>query len=167
MAAWSCDPIVKLFILRHADAEVTAESDELRALTPKGQEQARRMAELCKHCGQTPEVILHSPLLRARETAEIFSQGIELPRLIEVPWLACGMPPAAALAQLRSYEEFSSVLLVGHEPDLSHLIAHCLGLPNPAALHVRKASLACLSLADLEPGSASLEFLIPVKLLKP
>ncbi len=169
MAGWSCSGFffaVRLLVLRHADADTSAESDELRPLSEKGATQALRVAGMCKTCGQLPDVILHSPPQRARETAEIFEKEAGLPRLIEVGWLACGMSPATALRELAAYAEFPSIMLVGHEPDLSRLVAFLLGLGNPEALHLRKASLTCLTVSDLWEGGGRLEYLLPAKLLK-
>jgi broad specificity phosphatase PhoE len=56
-------------------------------------------------------------------------------------------------------------MIVGHEPDLSALIAHFTGLPSPALLHIRKASLTALHLDVLRPGAGRLEFSIPCKLM--
>jgi len=158
---------VKLYVLRHADADSSAPSDELRALSPKGLDQTVRVAEFCKDRAQVPDVILHSPVRRARETAELFGQSVESHHLIEVTWLDCGMSPEVGLKELATYYEFPSVLLVGHEPDLSQLIATCLGLGDPRALHLRKASLACLELDTLTAGGGRLEWLLTAKLIKP
>lgn len=157
---------MRLFLLRHADAATPAETDELRPLSPKGAAQTLRVSEFCKTRGQLPDVILHSPVLRAVETAQIFGKCTSLPRLIEVGWLACGMSPATALRELRAYTEFPSIMLVGHEPDFSRLAACLLGLENPGALHLRKSSLTCLTLSDLSEGGGRLEYLVPAKLLK-
>ena len=158
---------MKVFLLRHADAEIEAATDAERALSAKGVAQSERLSAFCKKRAQVPEVILHSPLKRARQTAEIFGKGVSLPRLIEVPWLDCGMTPAVALEKLASYAEFSSVMLVGHEPDFSNFAAACLGLADASALHLRKASLTCLELADFAEGAGRLEFLLPARLTKP
>lgn len=158
---------MKLFVLRHADAQTTGTSDDQRAISGKGVDQVQRVSSFCKQQGEVPDVILHSPLRRARETAELFSKGVGRPRLIEVPWLSGGMTPGLAFENLASYLEFPSVMIVGHEPDFSHFIAACLGLDDPGALHIRKASLTCLELATLESGAGRLEYLLPAKLLKP
>ncbi len=156
---------MKLLVLRHADAQTEADTDKARPLSPKGEEQSRRVASLCKKTGHLPDVILHSPLLRSRQTAEIFGRLTALPRLIEVGWLSCGMNPERALEELGAYAEFTSVMIVGHEPDLSRLLAALLGMPDSAALHIRKSSLTCVSLSALSAGCGVLEYLVPAKLL--
>lgn len=153
-----------IYFLRHADAEDFAESDYARKLTPKGIDQAERVAKFCKRHGIKPSVILTSPLVRARQTAEIIGKKTSVEPLVS-DWLACGMKPETLLAQLDPLTDKSSIMLVGHEPDLSASISHLLGLPEPGNFPVRKASLTAVNAPWLDKGSGSLEFSIPPKLL--
>ena len=66
---------------------------------------------------------------------------------------------------LVSYAKFGSVMLVGHEPDFSSLIATLIGLESSAAINVSKASLTAIDLTRLAPGFGVLRFFLPVKLL--
>jgi phosphohistidine phosphatase len=153
-----------IYFLRHAEAEDFAESDFERKLTPKGHKQAGCVGKFCKQNGIKPEVFLSSPLIRARETAEIVGKKIGVDPVI-ADWLACGMTPETLIAQLESLTTKSSVLLVGHEPDLSAAVSHLLGLPEPGNFPIRKASLTAIDAPWLEQGSGALEFSIPPKLL--
>jgi phosphohistidine phosphatase len=153
-----------IYFLRHADAEDFVDSDFTRKLTPKGHDQAERVGKFCKQNGIKPEVFLTSPLVRARETAEIVGKKIGVDPVI-ADWLACGMTPETLIAQLEPLTTKSSVLLVGHEPDLSAAVSHLLGLPEPGNFPIRKASLTAIDAPWLEQGSGALEFSIPPKLL--
>jgi phosphohistidine phosphatase len=150
-----------LYLLRHADAGSYAASDELRALSEKGVRQARDVARFCGTHEVAPEVVLTSPLLRARQTAEIAAKetGSEL---IVVPWLTSGMAPDEALNELRSFSKMKSVMLVGHEPDFSQLAARLLGM-SAERLRLRKASLTCIEVDNLKSGAGVLQFTLPVK----
>ena len=152
---------MQLLLLRHANADSPAPSDDLRPLTTKGRAQARRTALFCCAHGLLPEIFLSSPILRARQTAEEFAHTAKITQAEIASFLACGMDPETALNELRAYQSFPSVLLVGHEPDLSSLAAHLLGLPLAQNLHVRKATLLVLEVEHLRLGGASLELLIP------
>lgn len=153
-----------LYLLRHAEAESFASSDAERCLTPKGRGQAGRVGKFCREHSIRPDVILSSPVARALETARIVSEEVEC-ELLEVPWAACGMDPESAMNELRAYEKLSSVMLVGHQPDLGCLCAALLGADD-AALHVRKALLLAVEVRRKPAsGSAALEFFIPVKLM--
>ncbi|MFZ9920458.1 MAG: phosphohistidine phosphatase SixA [Terrimicrobiaceae bacterium] len=153
-----------IYFLRHADAEDLAESDFDRKLTPKGLDQAARVGKFCKKNGIKPEFFLTSPLVRARQTAEIVGKKIGVTPVI-ADWLACGMTPATLIQNLEPLSTKSSALLVGHEPDLSTAVSYLLGLTEPVNFPIRKASLTAIDAPWLDQGSGALEFSIPPKLL--
>lgn len=155
---------MQLLLLRHADANTVASSDNLRPLSSKGREQAKRVARFCKTSGLIPDLILTSPLLRTEETARIVARELDCETLTS-RFLTSGMTPFVAYEELRAYTRFESLMLVGHEPDFSTFAGSIIGAEHAGALHFRKATLAGLDVEALSPGGARLEFLIPVKLL--
>lgn len=155
-----------LCFLRHAEAEDSGGADSERRLSLKGVDQAGRVGRFLEKSRLVPEVILTSPILRARQTADIIAAILKVP-LRELPWLACGMDAEDCLAQLASYAEHEHVLLIGHEPDLSEAIAHLIGLSDPSAIKIRKASLTGVEVADLHAGCGLLHFCVPVRLMQP
>ena len=154
-----------LYLIRHAEAEPHRPEDFSRCLTEKGFKQARRIGCFMKEHCHRPEVILTSPVVRARETAEIVAKLLGKQPLTEAPWAACGMNPDVALAELSGYAKLDSVMIVGHEPDLSFLIASLIGLERSASIQVAKASLIGVNLPRLQFGSGILQYLLPVKFL--
>ena len=153
---------MQLLLLRHADAETDAPTDEARPLSDKGRSQARRVGEFCNEHGLCPEIILASPLLRAMETARIVAREVGC-EMVKEPFLASGASAASILDGLKGYR-FDGMMIVGHEPDFSHLAAALLDVTDPAALHIRKATLIGLDVDTFRPGGARLDFLIPVRL---
>ena len=155
-----------LCLLRHAEAEASAASDRPRRLTPQGEEQAARAARfVCRH-GIAPDLILTSPVTRARQTAQAMAARLPEPRLVEVPWASCGMDPHRAIEELGGFANFATVMLVGHQPDLGALASALLGLPRPQALRMRKGLLAGIRTgAEIRPGAGELQFFIPAKLM--
>lgn len=153
-----------LFLLRHADADTVADTDDARRLSPKGIEQAQKVARFCEENRLIPSIVLASPVRRAHETALIVSEHLKS-ELFVAPWLACGMHPQVALDELATHRAQTSVMIVGHEPDFSQLAAHLLGLPSNGLIHIRKASLTQLQLTAFRPGTARLEFSIPCRLM--
>lgn len=154
---------MELILLRHGKAENThRDGDFSRALVERGREQSRRAAKLLMAAGVLPEIVLSSPLTRARQTAEEFCQTAELPGALVQGWLACGMSPELALAELAAFREFKRVAIVGHEPDFSQLIEWILGTQG-GMIEVKKGTLACL---EISPPSRRgvLMYLIPPKL---
>ena len=154
-----------LYLLRHADAEPHCADDATRRLTDKGYKQAKRIGCFVKEQGIRPDIILTSPAVRARETAEITCKILGASNIIEVLWASCGMDQMRALEELAAYSRFKAVLLVAHEPDLSCLIAGLIGLGKSVSVTFPKASLAAIELPRLVMGAGILQFLLPVKFL--
>ena len=156
---------MQLYLLRHAEAEDAATHDEQRALTNKGERQARNVGKFCRSHSIIPEIILSSPLLRTEQTARIFAREVDVPDLVKLEdFLRPGMTAKNAFSCLEKYSEKASILLVGHEPDLSKLAGFLIGT-NSGNIHFRKATLMSVNLAKMESGAGTVEFLIPVKCL--
>jgi phosphohistidine phosphatase len=153
---------MELLILRHADAVFDAPSDFDRQLSEKGVRQAHEVAAFLKARQCIPDLVLSSPAVRARSTAEVITSELKV-ELIECPWALPGMYSEDAIQQLSAFSHFNRVLLVGHQPDLAELTARLLGMPNPDRLHVRKASLIHLKMQGT--AGATLEAFIPCRLM--
>ena len=164
---------MQLFLLRHAEAQPAADSDETRALTAKGSKQAKSIGRFCLEHGVVPGVILSSPLKRAEETARLVAGELSLPKLVQISeFLRAGMTAERALSSLsenfidlmkrEKHSQTASIMLVGHEPDFSNLAGVLIG-GRATSVHFRKATLMGLTLQELKPGAATIEFLIPVK----
>jgi phosphohistidine phosphatase len=116
---------MRLVLIRHAEA-APGDPDELRALTPGGREQARRLGEQLRAEGIVPDAILSSPLLRARQTAE--GLGFGAPEASDA--LAPGATPEAVRAAVAGRGE--TVIVVGHQPDCGRIVASLEGGAEPA-----------------------------------
>jgi len=152
-----------LILLRHGKAEnFNPAGDFQRALVEKGREQARRAARTLKTAGLLPDIVLTSPLIRARQTSDEFCQTADMPGAVIQGWLASGMAPETAMAELAAFRDFKRVAIVGHEPDFSVLVEWILGVTG-GGVEVKKGAIACLRIT---PPSrfGNLAYLIPPKL---
>ncbi len=156
-----------LTFIRHAEASLSAAVNFKRELTERGKQQAHQLAAFFSRLKNQPQLVLTSPVVRARQTAEAISQRLESARLLEQSWLASGMAPEIYISELRAFSQFENVLLVGHEPDLSSTIAFLLGNQNPENLKMRKASICALKIQSLGPGCGILQYFLPPDLLLP
>jgi phosphohistidine phosphatase len=108
---------VRVYLCRHAKA-APGDPDELRPLTPEGEEEARRLAERLAAVPKPPTVVLSSPLLRARQTAEAIAgaTGVEIR-------VDARLSPGATPRSLREAVEgwVTPVAAVGHQPDCSEI----------------------------------------------
>lgn len=136
---------MELLVIRHAKAEGHGhpQGDAARALVSKGHDQAARVGRLLKKVERCPDVVLTSPLVRARQTAEALCAAAEIPGPVVQGWLACGMDPETAIRELVAFSDFERVAIVGHEPDLSSLIEWLLGCAG-SSVEVKKGSLTGL-----------------------
>lgn len=154
---------MKLYLLRHADAATQAEIDDERALSEKGVKQSNTIAEFCCEHHVRPDRILASPLLRTQQTAKPVAKKLGV-NIETAPWLAYGNGPRRVLEQLSARNETPSIMLVGHEPDLSHLTAFLIG-SAVGSVHIRKASLTLLEIHDFRQAGACLEWSVPARLM--
>jgi phosphohistidine phosphatase len=108
---------MRLILVRHAHSD-PGQPDELRPLSARGRDEARALGE--RLAAERPDLVLASPLLRARETAAAIAKaaGVEL-RIDER--LAPGAGSADVLAAVEGADE--TVVAVGHQPDCSEIAA--------------------------------------------
>jgi phosphohistidine phosphatase len=136
----------QLWLLRHADAEPHGTRvDSERRLTERGERQARLAGIALGRLQVNVEAILVSPKVRARQTAELASEGWGEDRqtlLRTHEPLAGGFDAAQALDALAGTEPEGNVMLVGHEPDLSGVVAELTG----ASVDLKKGGLAVVRL---------------------
>jgi len=159
---------MKLLLVRHAialDRETPGVSDYLRPLTEEGisrfRKSARAIGELV-----TAGTILTSPLLRARQTAEILAgqwPGIEM---VESEPLGTGSRAEFEKA-LKGYGAKSVVAAVGHEPYFSEWTAEWLGAREAAAFAFKKGGCALIEFdGAVQPGSGRLVFFLAPRAMR-
>jgi phosphohistidine phosphatase len=157
-----------IYLVRHAIAAERGAAypdDALRPLTPAGTERFRKVAKGLAWLDVRVDRILTSPLVRARQTADILSQELPgKPQIVETEALV----PGATFDELRTHmAEFSrclSVALVGHEPDIGQLAARLLGLRHPLAF--KKGGVCRIDIETLPPaGPGELRWFAPPRIL--
>ena len=109
-----------LILWRHADAE-DGTPDAERILTPRGEKQAKRVAEWLR--GQLPDdyAVLSSPARRARQTAQALTKKLEI-----VEDLGAGATPKGVLKAAGWPDRDGFVVVVGHQPTLGQTVALAL-----------------------------------------
>ena len=107
---------MRLFLVRHAEA-APGEPDDLRPLTPAGRDAARALA--AELAAEEPEVVLSSPLLRARETAEAIARAAGL---VAEPDERLAPGADAEIVREAVAGRGDAVVTVGHQPDCSEIV---------------------------------------------
>jgi phosphohistidine phosphatase len=164
---------MELYILRHGIAETSPESpaagDGERRLTEEGIDKMRRAARGMKALELAFDIILTSPLRRARETAEIVAHEYEVPKKLQVtPGLAPDGNPKELIDDLRKHlRGGKKALLVGHEPYLSRLISLLISGDTRTSIDLKKGALCKLTAGSLDYGRcAALEWLMTSRQLR-
>lgn len=149
-----------LTLIRHAIAEV-GEDDAARSLSRKGRRRFAQEVAALEALGLRFDRVLHSPLLRALETAELLAPLCD--GELEVTPLLTQPPGPALLERLAG----DAVAVVGHEPHLSALLAWLLtGSPEAgAAFELKKGAVARLT-GERAPGGMRLLALLPPAVLR-
>jgi len=162
--------LLNLYLIRHGIAVERSENidDFERSLTPEGSKKTRDIAQKLHKLGLKFDLLQTSPLLRARQTAEIFahtfSSTIEVSELLApdgnfkhwIRWL------------LTLQEQgLTSLGIVGHEPDLSAWAELLVFGEIKGSLVLKKAGIIGITIPEvgLPIGNSLLFLLIPPKLL--
>lgn len=164
---------MQLLLLRHGIAEARdpagGREDADRVLTPEGRDKVRQVARGLRRLNVAPDLILSSPLARARQTAEIVAEVLRLSERVRFSdHLATSGAHAELIRELRGWEPApETVLLVGHEPDLSELTGLLLTGRPTLEMRFKKAGLCRLTLDRIEFGpGAVLDWFVPPKILR-
>jgi phosphohistidine phosphatase len=157
---------MKCYFLRHGIAvepEAWSGSDFDRPLTRDGHSRMEREAKAFAELSLELDAIVTSPLLRAKQTAEIVAERLDLhSKLVEEPRLGNGLNLERLAAILSEHPEAGAIMLVGHEPSMSATIGCAIG---GAAIELKKAALAGVEFTDPESTRGTLFSLIPPKVL--
>ena len=162
-----------IYILRHAVAEARTKAnvgqDASRVLTGDGARKMRQIASGILRQGWVFDAILSSPYTRARETAMIVAEALKCEQSVTLSAaLAPDAPPSRLWEEInRAPAGCRSVLLVGHEPDLTQLISLLLVGKPGVGLQLKKGGMAKLAVGmPLQPGGATLEWLLTPRQLR-
>ena len=158
---------MKVIFLRHAEAEAAgAGGDEGRELTRQGRKDAKIAAVALQRLGEVVDVILASPLVRARQTAEIAAKvlGAEVRE-------ENSLTPSGDAKRLRSRLQAlgedgrQNILVVGHNPSMEAMLSIYISGSAQAEIRLGKACAAGIELPLAGEGKAQLEWLLKRKQL--
>ena len=157
---------MRLLLMRHGIAEVagpdTGYRDEPRALTDEGRARVERAAQGLRALGVEASLVLTSPLVRCRQTAEIVADALGLVP-VEDPRLRPGMELDDLAEALMRHPDADPVLVCGHNPDLPLAVAELTG---GGSVEFRKGTLAVLDVDAVAPRGARLRALYPPSALR-
>jgi phosphohistidine phosphatase len=144
---------MKIYLARHATAALIAASDADRPLTKQGQREALAVGEGLARLGVSRPSIFSSPLLRAVQTAQLIAQGL---KTAAEPGVLDELADSPSTRALLKVLPDGDVLLVGHMPGVARHLAELIGSKNVHAHDFHPATLACVEMSALRPGSGKL-----------
>lgn len=160
--------MTELYLIRHGLAEAQGEAwpdDAKRPLTAEGMAKLRKSARGLARLGVCFDVIVTSPLVRTRQTAEVLAGAFDpKPHIVTAESLGPGGTPAAVLADLEKHAKRERVALVGHEPGIGELAARLTGSRHPFPF--KKGGICRIDVEGLPPsGPGDLRWLLTPKIL--
>jgi len=159
----------ELYLIRHGLAEERGDAwpdDAKRPLTEDGMSRMRKAARGLDRLGVALDVVLTSPLVRTRQTAEIVAAGLESrPSIVNVESLTPDGSVAAVLADLEKQARKTRIGIVGHEPGIGELAARLIGSRH--AIEFKKGAVCRIDVDELPPaGPGDLRWFLPPKFLR-
>jgi phosphohistidine phosphatase len=164
---------MELYFFRHGIAVDRGMSgcklDSERPLTPKGEQKVFNIANGLLNQGVSFDLMLTSPYLRARRTAEILAKVFMAEKKLKTSAsLSPDADPMQLIAELNANRPVAKrVMLVGHEPFLSDLASTLLTGTGTLSMTLKKGGVCKLSAPGLRYGRcAKLEWLLAPRQLK-
>jgi phosphohistidine phosphatase len=160
---------LELYLIRHGVAAERGEEypdDSKRPLTSDGIDRLKKEARALDALGVTFDQILCSPLVRTRQTADVFAEIMKSkPSVATTDALTPAGSPAAVIQELGKYMRKASIALVGHEPNMGELAAHLIGAKVP--LPFKKGAIARIDFSIFPPkGKGELIWFVPPRMLR-
>lgn len=156
--------MIRVYILRHGEAEPYRLADETRELTRRGIRDAQAAGTLLQHQGVKFDQIFSSPYTRTRQTRQHFLLGYGQPvPVTEKDWLTPDNEASRVVSQLSGEDlQGRTILLVSHMPLVSGLVAYLVDGQQANRSHypMVPASLAELSMESCHRGMATLHQLL-------
>jgi phosphohistidine phosphatase len=162
---------MNLYIVRHAIAVQPGtpgyDDDSQRPLTGKGRKKMERIVKGLRQLGVEFDLILTSPYVRARDTAEILASEFKMKDKID--FTDNLIPPGdfnQLVDEINEKHNVNSLALVGHEPMLSQIISWLTTGNTEARITLKKGGVCYLSANNLyEDHRAALEWLLTPALM--
>jgi phosphohistidine phosphatase len=159
----------ELYIIRHGIAEERGDKwpdDSRRPLTDEGMSRLKKSARGLIEIGVEFDIVLTSPLVRARQTAEIVAAAFNArPMIAVLESLSPGISPQTVLGDLEGHSRRSRIALVGHEPGLGELAAKLVSARRP--FEFKKGAICRIDVESLPPaGPGALRWFLTPRILR-
>lgn len=160
---------LELYLIRHGVAEERGPKypdDSKRPLTSGGMSDLREAAKGLEELGVSFDLIVTSPLVRTRQTAEIISATLaDHPKVVASDALTPEGTTNAAVKEIARHAKKERLAIVGHEPNIGELAAYLIGAATP--IPFKKAAVCRIDFADPPAkGAGELRWFLPPRVLR-
>jgi phosphohistidine phosphatase len=160
----------ELYIVRHGIAVphgTPGVADDERPLTRKGEKRMKEIGRGLAAIDLEVERIVSSPLPRARRTAEIVAQELDLVDRLEISEVLTAGSDAATIRDWLRERTEDRLMIVGHDPAFSDLVGLLvLGEAGKLPLALKKGGIAALSSSAVSGPRFELDWIAPPRLLR-
>lgn len=158
-----------LYLIRHglaAERGSDYPDDSKRPLTSAGISAMRKEARALVDLDVTFDVIISSPLVRARQTADVLAQGLPAkPAIVLTDSLSPAGSQASFFQELSRHMRKANIAIVGHEPNLGELAARLLGAKG--TIELKKGAVCRIDFEVFPPkGLGTLRWLATPRMLR-
>jgi len=158
----------QLYLIRHGVAEERGDAwpdDSKRPLSEDGIERFQRCARGLARLDVWIDLVLTSPLVRTRQTADLVASAFDpRPSIITVESLAPGGTYPSLVADLEKHARKTRVALVGHEPGIGELAARLIGSRH--SFEFKKGAVCRIDVDEIPPvGPGDLRWMLTPKVM--
>lgn len=147
---------MKFYLVRHGIAvdriDGDVKSDFQRPLTPDGRHESELVAGGLKKLGVKPDVLITSPLVRARQTCEVFADVLNYKK---EPLLCEALAPGGSISDIykmaKVYKLADEYMFFGHEPDMMRFAQTLLWASSELEIPFKKSGVCRIDVADIPP----------------
>ncbi|MCG3198695.1 MAG: phosphohistidine phosphatase SixA [Candidatus Omnitrophica bacterium] len=161
-----------IYLFRHGEAHAVGErgieSDAERPLTPKGKELTQAVCHGLRALGVECDEIWHSPLVRAKQTAEIVRREFGLRKMVEQDGLAYLTEAEHLFLSLADIPSDKNLFLVGHQPQLGDWVVRLVSNARGGNVALSKSGVARIDLlrSPAGPPRGELKWMLNAKILR-
>jgi phosphohistidine phosphatase len=159
----------ELYLIRHGVAEERGDAwpdDTKRPLSDDGVARMRKSARGLARLDVSIDVILTSPLVRARQTSDIVASAFDpRPSIVTIESLAPEGTFAALVGDLEKQARKTRIAIVGHEPGIGEIAARLVGSRH--SIEFKKGAVCRIDVDEVPPaGPGDLRWMLTPRILR-
>lgn len=138
--------MIRVYFVQHAKA-LSKDIDEKRSLSDVGIEETKKIATQLKEQKIVINKVVHSGKLRAQQTAEIFSDILDVEEISELKIMQPNDEPDELIQQINE----DAVMYVGHLPNMERVVSNLVtNAENGSVLKFQNSAVACVEIQGNE-----------------